>query len=106
MTPGEIIERIRAHDGEVRLEPDGQTLALIRRHRIPDDLAAEARAQAQELRALLREHDILREHAFTDHGYLCRRCQSIARVAVIDREIVCTFCVVAEAERIAREPQA
>lgn len=105
MTPGEIIECIRAHDGEIRLEPDGQTLALVRRHRIPDDLAAEARAHAHELRTLLREFSILREHAFTDHGYLCRRCKSLGRVAVIGGEIVCTFCVVAEAERIAREPQ-
>lgn len=105
MTPVEIIERIRAHDGEVRLEPDGQTLALIRRHRIPDDLAAEARAKAQELRRLLREISGLSEHTFTAHGYLCRRCRGIARVAVIGGEVVCTFCVVAQAKRIAREAQ-
>ena len=105
MTPVEIIERIRAHDGEVRLEPDGQTLALIRRHRIPDDLAAEARSHAQELRSLLLAVSTLGEHAFTEHGYLCRRCNGIARVAVIAGEIVCTFCVVAEAKRIAREAQ-
>lgn len=106
MTPREIIESIRAHNGELRLEPDGQTLALVRRHRIPDDLAAEARTHAQELRTLLRERVFLGKHAFTDHGYLCRRCKSLARVAVIDGEIVCTFCVVAAAERIAQEPQA
>lgn len=103
MTPGEIIERIRAHDGEVRLEPDGQTLALIRRHRIPDDLAAEARAHAQELRIFLRRSGILGGYTFTAHGYLCRRCKGFGRVAVIGGEITCTFCVVAEAERLAQE---
>lgn len=105
MTPGEIIERIRAHDGEVRLEPDGQTLALVHRRRIPDELAAEAKRHAQELRVFLRKSGILGEHVFSAHGCLCPRCKCIARVAVIGGELICTFCVVAEAERIARGPR-
>jgi hypothetical protein len=70
---------------------------------VVESLKPQLLAQKPEIIALLRERDPLGGHAFTDHGYLCRRCKGLGPVAVIDGEITCKFCVLAEAERLAMQ---
>jgi hypothetical protein len=55
MTAPEIIEAVRSHGGNVKLEPDGYHLTLVHRSQIPDELAAIARDHVADLRAYLGE---------------------------------------------------
>lgn len=54
MTPFTLIERIRRCGGDLQLLPDGESFAIERRSRVPDDLAAEARAQAAAIMDFLK----------------------------------------------------
>jgi hypothetical protein len=65
------------------------------------DLAAGIATHKLEIVAALRERGALAEHSSTRGGKVCSRCRRLDRVAVIGGDLVCTFCVVAEAERLA-----
>lgn len=96
-----IIERARMLGVELR--PEGETLRYRGQRHAVAEILQDLAAHKRELIALLRARDPLTGPAFTNHGYLCRRCKRLGRVAVIGGEITCTFCILAEAERLARE---
>jgi hypothetical protein len=96
---GVIIARARMLG--VKLRPEGEMLRYRGQRCAVAEILQDLAAHKPELIALLREGDPLVGTAFTIHGYLCRRCKRLGRVAVIGGEIACTFCVVAEAERVA-----
>jgi hypothetical protein len=54
VTPAEVVARIRAHGADLLLMPDGWRLAIDRRSLVPQDLAAEAKAHAAEIREFLK----------------------------------------------------
>ena len=85
----------------VKLRSEGEMLRYRGKPRAVAEILEGLEAHKREVIALLRERGPLASHDFTDHGYLCRRCKTLGRVAVIGGEITCTFCVVAEAERLA-----
>lgn len=105
MTAIEIVAIVKRAGGSVEAVGSERVRVLAPAEVLTNALKADVVEHKPEIIALLRERDSLASHDFTDHGYLCRRCMGVARVAVIDGEIVCTFCVVAEAKRIAREAQ-
>ena len=100
MTTARVIIK-RARMLGVKLRPDGEMLRYRGRRCAVVEILQGLTAHKPELIALLRERDPIAGHAFTNHGYLCRCCKRLGRVAVIGGEITCTFCVVAEAERLA-----
>jgi hypothetical protein len=59
VTAAEIIAQVREHGGDVSLTPDRRRLQIARRSRIPDNLAAEARAHVDELRTMLLAHEVV-----------------------------------------------
>ena len=59
MTAAEIVAQVREYGGDVKLLPDNWRLAIEHRSRIPDNLAAEAKAHAEELRTMLRVHEVI-----------------------------------------------
>ena len=91
-----IIERARGLG--IRLRPEGETLRYRGQRPAIAQLFQDLEAHKREIIALLAECDPLAGIAFSNHGYLCRRCKTLGRVAVIGGEITCTFCVIAEAE--------
>lgn len=94
-----IIERARMLG--VKLRPDGEMLRYRGQRCAVAEILQDLAVHKPQLIALLRQRDPLVGTAFTNHGYLCRRCKRLGRVAVIGGEITCTFCVLAEAERLA-----
>jgi hypothetical protein len=54
VTASEIVRQVRESGGDVGLLPDGR-IALLRRSRIPDALAAIARGHVADLRAFVAE---------------------------------------------------
>jgi hypothetical protein len=54
VTASEIVRKVRESGGDVGLLPDGR-VALLRRSRIPDTLAALARDRVADLRAFVAE---------------------------------------------------
>ncbi len=101
MTAAELL--YRANERGVTLSVQGGSILARGQEEAIGALKPEIAAHKLEIIALLHERDSLAGRDFTDHGYLCRRCKRIARVAVIGGEITCTFCVLAEAERLATQ---
>jgi hypothetical protein len=89
-----------ADERGVALSVQGDRILACGQAEAVGTLKPEIAAHKVEIIALLNERDSLAGRDFTAHGYLCRRCKGIARVAVIDGEITCTFCVLSEAERL------
>jgi hypothetical protein len=104
-----IIARIREHGGDIRLLEDRHRIALEHRSRIPDDLAHEARENADELRMLLKAQSSTFSaksalSASLDSfgprsrgGRLCRRCLTICLVRPTPQGEQCDDCILADA---------
>ncbi|MHB1770096.1 MAG: hypothetical protein ACYCPH_03440 [Minisyncoccota bacterium] len=97
MNVSQILASLEATGHVVRVE--GDTLKI--KPGISAEEAERLRPLKPQIVATLRERFALGEHAFTRGGKLCSRCRGLGRVAVVGGDLVCTFCVVSEAERLA-----
>lgn len=100
MSTAEIVDELEARGHKVRLDRADR---VVIDPAVEPEVAARLRPRRAEIVALLRGRDPLANAVFTHHSYLCRRCKCLGRVAVISGEITCSFCIVAEAERLATQ---
>jgi hypothetical protein len=93
----DLLRRVRAAGADIVLRETD--LAVVHVNRLDDETVGALRTHVRELRrAILRGR-----YPFTSGGKLCSRCRGLGRVAVISGDLVCDYCVVAEAQRLARK---
>jgi hypothetical protein len=91
----DLLRRVRAAGANIILR--GNDVAVVNAKRLDDETVRTLRAHVQDLRNAA----LLERYPFTSGGKLCCRCRGLGRVAVISGDLVCEYCVVAEAQRIA-----
>lgn len=95
MLVDDLLRRVRAAGADIVLR--GNDVAVVHAKRLDYETVRALRTHVRDLRKAV----LLGGYPFTSGGKLCSRCRGLGRVAVISGDLVCEYCVVSEAQRLA-----